>query len=232
MKEYIKFSETRQQMKAAAEGFQQRCGMPGIIGAVDGTHVPVPGPTTEHRASFINRKGFPSMILQVICDSNLQFIDIYTGWPGSVHDARVFRNSPVCNKIDNLPDDFHVLGDSAYPLKKHVLVPYRDNGHLDHVQKKFNKAHSSTRVDVERAIGLLKCKFRRLKYLDMKLEQEIPVVISACCVIHNFILREEKDLECFEFDSENLGDDGNGCGEHEVANADAEAKRRYIANCL
>ena len=77
MKEYIKFPETRQQIKAAAEGFQQRCGMPGIIGAVDGTHVPVPGPTTEHRASFINRKGFPSMILQVICDSNLQFIDIY-----------------------------------------------------------------------------------------------------------------------------------------------------------
>jgi hypothetical protein len=72
-----------------------------------------------------------------------------------------------------------------------MLVPFRDNGHLDTVQKKFNACHTSTRVDVERAIGLLKCKFLRLKHLEMHLEQEIPVVIASCCVLHNFILKYE-----------------------------------------
>ena len=64
--------------------------------------------------------------------------------------------------IQELPEQFHVLGDSAYGLTTNFLVPYRDSGHLDRTQKLFNKAHASTRVDVERAIGLLKCKFMRL----------------------------------------------------------------------
>ncbi|XP_052264182.1 putative nuclease HARBI1 [Dreissena polymorpha] len=199
MEQHIKFPESRHELKTIADGFQQRCGMPGVVGAVDGTHIACPAPISEHRSSFFNRKGFASLVLQVVCDSNLKFLDIYTGWPGSVHDARVYRNSPVAQKIENLPDEFHVLGDSAYPLTRHLLVPYRDNGHLDQLQKKFNKCHSSTRVDVERAIGLLKCKFRRLEYLDMLMELEIPVVISACCVLHNFILQRESDTEPEDF---------------------------------
>ncbi len=68
------------------------------------------------------------------------------------------------------------------------MTPFRDNGHFDEVQKKYNKSQASTRVEVERAIGLLKCKFRRFKYLDMGLETEISNVIAACCVLHNFII--------------------------------------------
>ncbi|KAH3810931.1 hypothetical protein DPMN_139330 [Dreissena polymorpha] len=50
------------------------------------------------------------------------------------------------------------------------------------------------RVDVERAIGLLKCKFRRPKYLNMLVELEMLLAIFACCV-HNFILLRESDTE-------------------------------------
>ncbi|WAR22681.1 HARB1-like protein, partial [Mya arenaria] len=119
---FINFPTTRREMDQVAEGFSARCGIPGIVGAVDGTHVPE-GPI---------------------------------GWPGSVHDARVFRNCPLLDVCQQLPAPYHLIGDSAYPLSRYMLVPYRDNGHLDAQQKKFNKAHSSTRVDVERAIGLLK----------------------------------------------------------------------------
>lgn len=191
MEEFIYFPTTRSEMATIADGFKQRCGMPGVVGAVDGTHIPIPAPRSVHRASFINRKGHSSMILQLVCDSKLRFLDVYTGWPGSVHDARVFRNSPIASRIEDLPDEFHLLGDSAYPISKGMMVPFRDNGHLDNVQKKYNSCHSSTRVDVERSIGLLKCKFRRLKHLEMHLEQEIPTVIVSCCILHNFILKFE-----------------------------------------
>ncbi|XP_052786768.1 putative nuclease HARBI1 isoform X1 [Mya arenaria] len=227
---FINFPTTRREMDQVAEGFSARCGIPGIVGAVDGTHVPVPGPRSQHRASFINRKGYPSIQLQVVCDSKLRLLDTYTGWPGSVHDARVFRNCPLLDVCQQLPAPYHLIGDSAYPLSRYMLVPYRDNGHLDAQQKKFNKAHSSTRVDVERAIGLLKSKFRRLKNLDMLLAEQIPEVITACCVLHNFILdREGEDVvEDVEYDSASVEEEG--CSDS--LNAAGEEKRRNIANLL
>ena len=179
--------------------------MPGVVGALDGTYIPISGVTTEYMTSYINRKGYSSMHLHVVCDSSLRLTDIHTGWPGSVHDAYMFRNSPDAQIINTLPEDFHLLRDSSYLLSKHV-IPYRDNGLLNIEEKKF-KFHSSTRVDVERAIGLVKCKFRRLKFLDMKME-EIPVVISSSCVTHNFIWQEENYFDDIDIgkDEENLGD--------------------------
>ncbi|KAF2891813.1 hypothetical protein ILUMI_14360 [Ignelater luminosus] len=69
--------------------FKRRCGMPGIIDAVDGTHIRINAPK-EHHCSYINRKNYHSILLQGVCDSDLLFIDIYTGQPGSVHDATLF----------------------------------------------------------------------------------------------------------------------------------------------
>lgn len=174
------------------------------------------------------------MHLQVICDSDLKFLDIYTGWPGSVHDARVFRNSPVATLIAQLPHEYHVLGDSAYPLSQSMIVPFRDDGHLSAMKKRFNRIHSSTRVDVERAIGLLKTKFRRLKYLDMKLESEIPKVIASCCMLHNIIIDEEgpgvemEDNAESDDDSDAEPQHGNGNPNH----ADGEAKRIAMAEAF
>lgn len=154
-----------EQYPAISEQFSVRCGMPGVVGVLDGTHIHIPGPS-EHRDSYINRKGYPSMHLQVVCDKSLAFLDVFTGWPGSVHDSRVFYNSPLRERLEAgfLPPQYHLLGDSAYALNNYLLVPFRDNGHLTNVEKKFNTMHSSTRVEIEMAIGLLKAKFRRLKF--------------------------------------------------------------------
>jgi len=48
-------------------------------------------------------------------NAQMEFIDIETGWPGSAHDARVWRNSPIYSKLKNraLPSCYHLLGDTA-----------------------------------------------------------------------------------------------------------------------
>ena len=47
------------------------------------------------------------------------FTDIMVGWPGSVHDARVYSNSPLKARVGELvPPANHLLGDGAYPLSK------------------------------------------------------------------------------------------------------------------
>lgn len=169
-------------------GFKMCSGFPKIIGAVDGTHIRIDAPKTNH-ADYVNRKGFHSIQLQLVCDHKYLITHCYAGHPGSVHDQRVFRLSEVGNYLDEdvkFPDDSHILGDAAYELHQHLLSPFRDNGHLTERQKKYNYCHSVARVTVERCIGLLKGRMRSLLHcLPMSRVDLMAEYIVTCCVIHN-----------------------------------------------
>lgn len=112
---------------------------------------------------------------------------------GRMHDYQVFRSSPIFNVLtENQVDNAislteHFLGDCAYPLSSFLLTPYRDNGYLTLSQTTFNTRMSSVRVIIEPVIGLLKAKFRRLKYLDMARIDMVPAVIVAARALHNIM---------------------------------------------
>lgn len=147
------------------ECFETTCGFPNVIGAIDGTHIKIRAPPND-AASYINRKSFPSLNVQLVCDSHGLFTHCYAGEVGSIHDARVFTNSPVANFLQMpdiyFPNDSHIIGDAAYAIHPQLLVPFRDNGHLSNRQKNFNYCLSSTRMAIERVIGQLKIRFRIL----------------------------------------------------------------------
>ena len=65
---------------------------------------------------------------------------------------------------------FHILVDAAYPRRKWLLTPLRDNGHLSPQQWKYNCYHSSNRMVIERSFALLKSRFRRLHMIDTHLK--------------------------------------------------------------
>src|SRR5580765_2155721 len=69
-------------------------GFPDVICAVDGMHIEIPAPRDD-AMSYYNRKGFHSILLQGMCDAKCKFIDIFVGWPGATHDARMWRESPI-----------------------------------------------------------------------------------------------------------------------------------------
>lgn len=112
---------------------------------------------------------------------------------------RVFRYSGLqqyCEDEEYFPNDTHLLGDSAYSLQRHVMVPYRDNGHLTVEQTYYNKQLSSSRMMVERTIGLLKGRWRRLlDKLPMRRIDLIPYFIMAACVLHNICLKRQDTFE-------------------------------------
>ena len=55
---------------------------------------------------------------------NLVF-DIEARWPGSTHDATVWSQSRFATICEAIPIEYHLLGDSAYPLKAYLLTPYK-----------------------------------------------------------------------------------------------------------
>ena len=193
---------SQERAQVIMDGFRRHRRLPGVIGAVDGGHIPVKAPE-DCPENYVNRKNFHSVNLTAICDHEMRFLDCYAGWPGSVHDSRVFKNSDFYQTVGNkFQDDSYLLGDSAYTLETWMIVPFRDNGNLTPQQRRFNFIHSSTRMVIERAFSLLKGRFRRLKYLDMSRIHEIPIVIIATCTLHNICLDSDDQYEDFMGDSE------------------------------
>jgi len=60
------------------------------IRAIDGTHIEVVVPKTD-LITHMNRKSTTSQNVLAICDFDLRFTFTVVGWPGSVHDMRVFK---------------------------------------------------------------------------------------------------------------------------------------------
>ncbi|CAM5142436.1 unnamed protein product [Natator depressus] len=170
-------------------------GFPNCGGALDRTHIPILAP--EHQASeYINRKGYSSIVLQALVDHKGCFTNINVGWPGKVHDARIFRNSGLFQKLQEgtlFPDQkitigdvempIVILGDPAYPLMPWLMKLY--TGSLDSSQELFNYKLSKCRMVVECAFGCLKARWcSLLTWLDVS-KTNISTVITACCALHN-----------------------------------------------
>ena len=220
------------------ESFEKVKGIKNVIGAIDCSHIGVIGQQFCNE-NYINRKGFPSTLLQAVCDDKRRFTNCYAGWPGSVHDARVFSNCDISQVIENdpssyFPDDTHLVGDAAYPLTRYMLTPYKDNGYLTEVQKSYNNRQSVTRNIIERAFALLKGKFPRMRFINCNNMEEVAKLIISTCVLHNFcvdenltsgILEDEYEITEYEEEVNNFICVGGSL-------RDAESKRDRIAQNL
>ncbi|XP_071576708.1 uncharacterized protein, partial [Temnothorax nylanderi] len=172
---------------------------------------------------YKSRKLQYAVVLQAICDADLHFIDCFTGYPGSVGDYQIFRNSQsdIYRDVNRnlpafFPDDEFIIGDKAYPVLTWCIPPFRNNGRLTRNQNIFNRVISQKRQVIERAFALLKGRFRRLKFLDMSRLDLILFFIMAACVLHNIFLEGIDDdiIEFIEqgrepYDEENNDDDIN-----------------------
>ena len=178
-----------------ADIYYESKGFPGVIGMLDGSHIPIEKPPVRG-VDYYNRKDFYSVVLQAVVREDMRFTDIFCGYPGKVHDARVLRKSPLFQTGQHLCRDSHILGDSAYPNLPWLLTPFRDNGHLTDIQKGYNKIHSSIRCNVERAFGILKGRFPRLRFIYQKDIKTIVHTVISACILHNIcIISRDENLD-------------------------------------
>ncbi|KAJ3640756.1 hypothetical protein Zmor_027299 [Zophobas morio] len=177
----------------------ERFNVPGVIGFVDGTHIAITKPKVDVEHQYMNRKGYHSKNVQIICGPNNKIFSINAAHGGASHDAFIWRNSRI---NDVLHERFitgdrtsWLLGDSGYPLLPYILTPIR-NPPENSPQHRFNVAHRRARSCIERCIGILKARFRclikerMLKYSPTKAGS----IINACTILHNIMIHRNLPL--------------------------------------
>ena len=179
------------------EKFRRMGHIRGVIGAVDGTYVPIKAPS-ETPQVYINRKCFHGITLQAVADPELRFINTFVGFPSSVSDIRIFHNSNIYREMCNSYSKYFsngqfIIGDKAYPCTKFCIPPYIERWNVTEKQLNFNTYQAKMRQVVERSFAMLFGGFRRLKYLDMNRTDLIPFTITSSCVLHNLCI-DNNDL--------------------------------------
>ncbi|CAD6238155.1 unnamed protein product [Miscanthus lutarioriparius] len=173
------------------ETFERSSGVPGVIGAMYTTHIPIIAPKISVAAYFNrrhterNQKTSYSITLQGVVGPDGAFTDVCIGWPGSMPDDQVLEKSMLHQRAAaGMMHESWLVGGASYPLMDWVLVPYT-HPNLTWTQHGFNeKVCELRRVAVE-AFARLKARWACLqKRTEVKL-QDLPVVLGACCVLHN-----------------------------------------------
>ncbi|CAJ1087296.1 protein ALP1-like isoform X1 [Xyrichtys novacula] len=180
-------------LAAVTRGFARLARHRAILkaGAIDGCHVRIKPSSGPDGHCYINRKLFASIIMQAVCDHQGLFIDTYVGWPGSVHDARVLRHSPLYRKNVYPPPGYFILADSGYPCLQHplpLITPYKLPVRGVAAQR-FNGHHARARSVIERAFGMMKTRFHAIFIKALEIRHTfVPQVITPCDVLHNICL--------------------------------------------
>ena len=126
-----------------------------VVGSIDGCHVRVK-PPKEDAACYFNRKLFYSVQFQGVVDNTARFLDVFIGFPGSAHDSRVLKDSPIYFHQMYPPPGYCIIGDGGDPCLEQpisLMTPFR----MPHnqLQVRFNSHLSRGKCVVERVFGIL-----------------------------------------------------------------------------
>ncbi|KAL0308467.1 UNVERIFIED_CONTAM: protein ALP1-like [Sesamum radiatum] len=215
--------------------FEFFSGIPNVGGSMYTTHIPIIAPKISVAAYFNkrhterNQKTSYSITLQGVVDPKGIFTDICVGWPGSMTDEQVLEKSALFQRANQgALKDVWVVGNSVYPLMDWILVPY-NHQNLTWTQHAFNEKVEEVQKVAKESFARLKSRWICLqKRTEMKL-QDLPVVLGACCVLHNIceMMNEglSPELRVELFDEEMVAENG-------VRSANARHARDQIAHKL
>ena len=181
------------------------CGLPAVVGAIDGTHIHISKPRVGPEDYFYFKTHGYTLNCQAVVDSRKVFLDLFLGMPGSTNDARMLRRSslyqlamrgelfPPTLGRDGFPP--YLLGDSGYPNLPWLVTPHRGNN-LTMLETLYNRKLRRGRGVVENAFGILKTTWRELLGKSDLNVVYMPDVITACAILHNILRKQAiEDLE-------------------------------------
>ncbi|XP_027938503.1 protein ALP1-like [Vigna unguiculata] len=198
MHKYLNWPDESALRRVKSE-FEGVSGIPNVVGSMYTSHVPIIAPKISVAAYFNkrhterNQKTSYSITVQGVVDHRGVFTDVCIGWPGSMPDDQVLEKSALFQRANGgLLKGVWIVGSSGYPLMDWVLVPYSQQN-LTWTQHAFNEKIGEVQKVARDAFARLKGRWSCLqKRTEVKL-QDLPVVLGACCVLHNICeLKGEK----------------------------------------
>jgi len=144
--------------------------------------------------------------MQAVVDNRILFRDVTAQHPGCNHDASVLSDSYLYQNHNRLfpqsqrellgiNDDhgnpvpfvvpYYLIGDPAYPLRSWIMKNYPIE--MNQEETSFNLCLNTLRIIVEHAFGRLKGRWRILCKTSDLYVYNMPHVIVACAMLHNFV---------------------------------------------
>eukprot|EP00102_Acyrthosiphon_pisum_P026236 XP_016663446.1 PREDICTED: putative nuclease HARBI1 isoform X2 [Acyrthosiphon pisum] len=166
LNEWVKFPNNMQKIKQIRNEFFINTSFPGVVGCIDCTHIAIVPPNNQNAEIpeyiYVNRKGYHSLNVQLICDSKLYILSVNAKFPGSTADSHIWNSTTdIKNILEELYrreyKGIYLLGDSGYALRPWLLTPYSET--TTNEEEKYNKMQMSTRSIIERCNGVLKARF-------------------------------------------------------------------------
>ncbi|XP_075522437.1 protein ANTAGONIST OF LIKE HETEROCHROMATIN PROTEIN 1-like [Primulina tabacum] len=190
MPKYLRWMD-EDNMKTTMDEFSSMSGIPNVVGSMYTTHIPIIAPKISVAAYFNrrhterNQKTSYSITVQGVVDPRGVLTDVCIGYPGSMSDEQVLEKSTLFQRANaGLYKGVWIVGGSGLPLMDWTLVPYTHQ-HLTWTQHAFNEKIGDIQRVAKDSFARLKGRWGCLqKRTEVKL-QDLPVVLGACCVLHN-----------------------------------------------
>uniref|UniRef100_A0A3Q3E7W9 DDE Tnp4 domain-containing protein n=1 Tax=Labrus bergylta TaxID=56723 RepID=A0A3Q3E7W9_9LABR len=121
---HIQFPYSIAKQAEIKQGFHAIAAFPNKIGAIDCTHIAIKGPSNKE-FNYVNRKGFHSINVQIICDATLLLLN---------------NSSVGVRHQETAVQDGWPIEDQGYPLKPWLMTPLANP--RTHQEQNYNRAQA------------------------------------------------------------------------------------------
>ena len=218
----IKMPQSAEEWEEVRRGFEAKSSggfVHGCVGAIDGFFQKMKCPSWKdaqgNQDAYVsgNYKAY-GVNCQAVCDASLRFLFFGVVAPGRTNDnVAVQRCGRLLDIINSLPDGLFMVGDAAYTLMEHLLIPFSGCLAEEPDHDAYNFYISQLRIRIEMAFGMLVSKFGILRTVMRTTIWTTIKILISCATLHNYIINWN------QANGEGVGEiaiTANGCSEGSV----------------
>lgn len=200
-----------------AKCFKKEFDLPNCVGVMDGTLFPLEFAPEKDPEDYHGRKYNWSLTCLVVSDQKRRIRWYVSGYPGSAHDNRMLRKSPL--KLDK-EEWFglyeYIICDTAFDPSENVVPAYKaspgQTEPADPDERLFNGVMTTPRVSSEHVNGMWKGRFPWLRMVPNKIKSEktlkdILKYIHCTVLLHNLLIEfGDEHVQSWEREDDRLSD--------------------------